>query len=74
MKTKPTLTIRIIQHIVSAAALLWLGASCTTAQAARDPLPSWNEAPPSRHCGFVRATTAKGSPKYVSLAEAHRHL
>ena len=70
MKTKPVLNIRIINTIVSAAALLALGAGCTTAQAARDPLPSWNEGPAKQAIvDFVRATTDKGSPKFVPPAE-----
>ena len=70
MKTKPILTIRTINTLVSAAALLALGASCTTSQAARDPLPSWNEGPAKQAIvDFVHATTAKGSPTFVPPAE-----
>jgi phosphoglycolate phosphatase-like HAD superfamily hydrolase len=60
------MNIRIINRIVSAAALLALGVGCTTAQAARDPLPSWNDGPAKQAIvDFVRATTHKGSPKFV---------
>jgi hypothetical protein len=70
MKTKPVINNRIINGIVSAAALLAFGASCTIAQAARDPLPSWNDGPAKQAIvDFVRATTDKGSPKYVPPAE-----
>ena len=70
MKTKPILNRRTINRIVSVAALLALGSSCTTAQAARDPLPSWNEGPAKQAIvDFVHATTAKGSPKFVPPAE-----
>ncbi len=70
MKTKAVLNIRTINTIVSAAALLALGASCTTTQAARDPLPSWNDGPAKQAIvDFVRATTAKGSPKFVPPAK-----
>ena len=66
MKTRPIMNIRIINRIVSAAALLALGVGCTTAQAARDPLPSWNDGPAKQAIvDFVRATTHKGSPKFV---------
>jgi phosphoglycolate phosphatase-like HAD superfamily hydrolase len=70
MKTKPGLIIRTINTIVSTAALVALGAGCTTAQAARDPLPSWNEGPAKQAIvDFVRATTDKGSTKFVPPAE-----
>ena len=70
MKTKPVLTIRTINTIVSAVMFLALGASCTTAQAAHDALPSWNEGSAKQAIvDFVHATTAKGSPTYVPPAE-----
>ena len=70
MKMKPAVTTRTINTIVSAVALLALGASCTTAQAARDPLPSWNEGPAKQAIvEFVHATTAKSSSKFVPPAE-----
>jgi phosphoglycolate phosphatase-like HAD superfamily hydrolase len=70
MKTKPVLTIRNINAIVSAAVLLALGASCTTAQAARDSLPSWNDGPAKQAIvDFVHATTVKDSPTFVPPAE-----
>jgi hypothetical protein len=70
VKTKQVSNIRMINSIVSAAALLALGANCTTAQAARDPLPSWNDGPAKQAIvDFVRATTDKGSPKFVPPAE-----
>jgi hypothetical protein len=60
----------MINTIVSAAALLALVASCTTAQAAPDPLPSWNDGPAKQAVvDFVRATTDKASPKFVPPAE-----
>jgi len=70
MKRKPVINIRMFNTIVSVAALLALGAGSTTAQAARDPLPSWNDGP-AKHAivDFVRATTDKGSPKFVPAAE-----
>ena len=53
----------MINSIVCAAALLALGASCTAAQAARDPLPSWNDGPAKQAIvEFVRATTDKDNP------------
>jgi phosphoserine phosphatase len=56
--------------LVFAAALLALGAGGTTAQAARDPLPAWNEGPAKQAIvDFVHATTDKASPKYVPPAE-----
>jgi phosphoglycolate phosphatase-like HAD superfamily hydrolase len=60
----------MISTIVSAAALVAVCVSCTTAQAARDPLPSWNNGPAKQAIvDFVRATTDKGSPKFVPPAE-----
>jgi phosphoserine phosphatase len=70
MKTKPVVTIRTINTMISTAALLAFGASCITALAARDPLPSWNEGPAKLAIvDFVHATTDKGSPKFVPPAE-----
>jgi hypothetical protein len=70
MKAKPARIILTINAIASVAALLALGASCITAQAARDPLPSWNDGPAKQAIvDFVRATTVKGSPKFVPPAE-----
>ena len=73
MKTKPAIYNRTINSIVSAVAfmaILALGASCTTTQAARDPLPSWNEGPAKQAIvDFVRATTTKDSPKFVPQPE-----
>jgi phosphoglycolate phosphatase-like HAD superfamily hydrolase len=70
MKTKPVVNIRTINIMISAAALLAFGASCTSALAARDPLPSWNEGPAKQAIvDFVHATTTKGSPEFVPPAE-----
>ena len=60
----------MVNRIVSAAALLALGASSTVTLAARDPLPSWNDGPAKQAIvAFVRATTDKGSPKFVPPPE-----
>ena len=60
----------MINSMVSVVALLALGATCTAAQAATDPLPSWNDGPAKQAIvDFVRATTTKGGPKFVSPPE-----
>ena len=60
MKTKRFMNIRTFNTIVSAVALRGLGASCTTTQAARDPLPSWNDGPAKQAIvDFVRATPSR---------------
>jgi len=70
MRTKSVIITRTINVLASAAALLALGAGCATAQAARDPLPSWNDGPAKQAIvEFVRATTDKASPKFVPPAE-----
>ena len=70
MRMKSVIITRTISALASAAALLALGAGCTTAQAARDPLPSWNDGPAKQAIvEFVRATTDKASPKFVPPAE-----
>ena len=68
MRTKPNLT-QIIS-LVSAAALITLGAGCVTAQPARDPLPSWNDTAAKKSIvAFVGKVTKKGSPDFVPVAE-----
>jgi hypothetical protein len=53
-----------------AAALAGALAFTTIAAQAADPLPSWNDGPAKQAIvEFVRATTAKGSPKFVPPAE-----
>ena len=70
MKTKTVTSTRMFHRVLSAAALLALGAGCASAQAARDPLPSWNDRPARQAIvEFLRATTDKGSPKFVPPAE-----
>ena len=70
MRTKSVIISRTINTLAAAAALLALGAGCTTAQAARDPLPSWNEGPAKQAIvSFVKATTTKGSAQFVPPAE-----
>jgi phosphoglycolate phosphatase-like HAD superfamily hydrolase len=70
MKTRRVISIRMINGLLSAAALLALGAGCTTAHPSANPLPSWNEGPAKQAIvAFIRATTVKGSPKFVPPAE-----
>jgi len=59
-----------LRHSLLAAALVGALALGTTVSHAADPLPSWNDGPAKQAIvDFVRATTAKGSPKFVPPAE-----
>jgi hypothetical protein len=56
--------------MLSAVALLVLGASYATAQSTRDPLPSWKEGPAKQAIvDFVHTATDQGNPKFVPAAE-----
>ena len=60
----------MINTIVFRPTLLALGAGCTTAQAASDPLPSWNDGSrQTGHRGLRPRDHRQGSPKYVPPAE-----
>src|SRR5262245_2251451 len=56
--------------VASGLALVWgLHHPDAQAQAALDPLPSWNDGPAKKAIlEFVRVTTEKDSPKYVPAA------
>ena len=59
-----------LRHSLLAAALVGALALGTPVAHAADPLPSWNNGPARQAIvDFVRATTAKGSPKFVPPAE-----
>ena len=71
MKTIPVINIRLFNRMISVAALLALSASCATAQAARDPLPSWNDGPAKQAIVDFVATAPppKARPKFVPPPE-----
>ncbi len=69
VRTKSSIA-RIVSSIACAAALLTIGAGCSTAQTAHDPLPSWNDGPAKQAIiEFVAKSTQAGSPDFVRPEE-----
>jgi phosphoglycolate phosphatase-like HAD superfamily hydrolase len=66
MNTRPAVRWRFLASLLTAVAMLTLGAILAGAQTGSDPLASWNDGPAKQAIvAFVQATTDQASPKFV---------